>query len=50
VPSGFFLSQDSGSDGKIHAAWTDMRRNAAAPFPARAVEGAFYASIPAPAP
>jgi hypothetical protein len=39
-----------GSDGKIHAVWTDMRRNAPSPFPARAVEDAFYASIPAPAP
>jgi hypothetical protein len=39
-----------GSDGKIHSVWTDMRRNATPPFPNRAVEDAFYASIPAPAP
>jgi hypothetical protein len=39
-----------GSDGKIHSVWTDMRRNASPPFPNRAVQDAFYASIPAPAP
>lgn len=39
-----------GPDGKVHSVWTDMRRNAPAPFPARAVEDAFYASIPPPAP
>jgi hypothetical protein len=36
------------STGKVHSVWTDMRRNAAAPFPARAVEDAFYARVPAP--
>jgi hypothetical protein len=39
-----------GPDGKLHSVWTDMRRTAPAPFPARKVEDAFYASIPAPAP
>jgi hypothetical protein len=37
-----------GSDGRIHSVWTDMRRNAAPPFPSRAVEDAFYARIPPP--
>jgi hypothetical protein len=40
----------TGPDGKVHSVWTDMRRTAPAPFPARKVEDAFYASIPAPAP
>ena len=40
-----------GSDGNVHSVWTDMRRNASAPFPARAVQDAFYARQPiAPAP
>jgi hypothetical protein len=39
-----------GADGKTHSVWTDMRRNASPPFPNRAVEDAFYASIPPPAP
>lgn len=37
-----------GSDGEVHSAWTDMRRNAAPPFPARAVQDAFYARQPTP--
>ncbi len=36
------------SNGQVHSVWTDMRRNAAAPFPARAVEDAFYARQPTP--
>jgi hypothetical protein len=39
-----------GSDGKIHSVWTDMRRNAAPPFPNRAVQDAFYARNPPPTP
>jgi hypothetical protein len=38
-------------NGEVHSTWTDMRRSAAAPFPARKVEDAFYARQPtAPAP
>jgi hypothetical protein len=37
-----------GSDGATHSTWTDMRRNAAAPFPTRAVQDLFYARIPPP--
>jgi hypothetical protein len=37
-----------GSDGSVHSVWTDMRRNAAPPFPSRAVQDAFYARQPAP--
>jgi hypothetical protein len=36
------------SNGDAHSVWTDMRRNAAAPFPARAVQDAFYARQPTP--
>lgn len=39
-----------GPDGKVHSMWTDMRRPAPAPFPARRVEDAFYASVPPPTP
>ena len=39
-----------GPDGKIHSTWTDMRRTAPTPFPARKVQDAFYASEPPPAP
>jgi hypothetical protein len=39
-----------GPDGKVHSIWTDMRRPAPSPFPARAVQDAFYASVPPPAP
>jgi hypothetical protein len=46
---GDYNGLDVGPDGKVHSVWTDMRRNAAPPFPARAVEDAFYASIPPPA-
>ena len=47
---GDYNGLDVGSDGKVHTVWTDMRRNAAPPFPNRAVQDAFYASIPAPTP
>lgn len=36
------------SNGNAHSVWTDMRRNAAAPFPNRAVQDAFYAKQPTP--
>jgi hypothetical protein len=38
-----------GSDGQVHSTWTDMRRPAPAPFPARTVQDAFYARQPTPA-
>jgi hypothetical protein len=37
-------------NGQVHSTWTDMRRRAPAPFPARTVQDAFYARQPAPAP
>jgi len=36
------------SAGQVHSAWTDMRRSAPAPFPARKVQDAFYARQPTP--
>lgn len=39
-----------GSDNAVHGTWTDMRRTAPSGFPARTVEDAFYARIPAPGP
>jgi len=40
-----------GRDGQVHSTWTDMRRSAATPFPARKVQDAFYAKQPtSPAP
>jgi len=47
---GDYNGLDVGPDGKVHSVWTDMRRNAPAPFPPRKVEDAFYASVPAPGP
>ena len=35
-------------DGQVHSTWTDMRRSAPAPFPARKVQDAFYAKQPTP--
>jgi hypothetical protein len=37
-------------NGQVHSTWTDMRRNAPAPFPARKVQDAFYSRQPTPAP
>jgi hypothetical protein len=37
-------------NGQVHSTWTDMRRTAPAPFPARTVEDAFYSRQPSPAP
>ena len=37
-----------GSNGQVHSTWTDMRRPAPAPFPARTVQDAFYARQPTP--
>ena len=36
------------SNGNVHSSWTDMRRAASAPFPARTVQDAFYSRQPAP--
>jgi hypothetical protein len=47
---GDYNGLDVGPDGKVHSVWTDMRRNAPSPFPARKVEDAFYASVPPPGP
>jgi len=47
---GDYNGLDVGPDGKVHSMWTDMRRAAPSPFPARKVQDAFYASVPAPAP
>jgi hypothetical protein len=35
-------------NGQVHSTWTDMRRSAQAPFPARTVQDAFYARQPTP--
>jgi hypothetical protein len=35
-----------GPDGAVHSAWTDMRRDAPAPYPTTKVEDAFWARVP----
>jgi hypothetical protein len=47
---GDYNGLEVGPDQKVHSVWTDMRRNAPAPFPPRKVEDAFYASVPPPGP
>jgi hypothetical protein len=36
------------ANGEVHSVWTDMRRDAPAPFPTRKVQDAFYARQPHP--
>jgi hypothetical protein len=47
---GDYNGLEVGPDQAVHSVWTDMRRNAPSPFPARKVEDAFYAKNPPPTP